>query len=73
MGVNSYRFSISWSRILPDGIGKVNDIGVKFYSELVDLLIKNDIEPIVTLYEFLELNDNDFKKYTITKSFFKNI
>jgi beta-glucosidase len=52
LGVKAYRFSIAWTRILPDGTGKVNEEGVKFYSDLIDELLKNDIEPWVTLYHW---------------------
>ncbi|ONK70760.1 uncharacterized protein A4U43_C04F1240 [Asparagus officinalis] len=45
LGVNSYRFSISWSRVLPRGrFGEINSIGVKFYNDLIDaLLLKGSI------------------------------
>lgn len=52
MGLQSYRFSISWSRILPKGIGEVNENGIKFYNDLIDELLLNDIEPIITLYHW---------------------
>lgn len=52
MGLKAYRFSISWSRVLPNGTGEVNEKGLQFYSDLVDELIKNEIEPIVTLYHW---------------------
>ncbi|NLJ17520.1 glycoside hydrolase family 1 protein [Globicatella sulfidifaciens] len=52
MGLKAYRFSIAWTRILPNGRGEVNEAGVKFYSDLIDELIKNDIEPLVTLYHW---------------------
>ena len=52
MGLQAYRFSISWSRILPSGKGKVNEAGVQFYSDLIDELLSNDIEPWVTLYHW---------------------
>lgn len=52
IGLKSYRFSISWSRILPQGTGTVNEKGMKFYSDLVDELASAGIEPIVTLYHW---------------------
>lgn len=52
LGLKSYRFSIAWSRILPDGRGEVNQGGLKFYEDLIDELITNGIEPIVTLYHW---------------------
>lgn len=52
LGVNAYRFSISWSRVLPRGRGKVNNKGLQFYSALVDELLDADITPFVTLYHF---------------------
>jgi beta-glucosidase len=52
MGVKCYRFSISWPRVLPQGRGDVNEKGVAFYNELIDLLLENDIEPWVTIYHW---------------------
>ncbi len=52
LGLNAYRFSVSWSRILPEGIGRVNRAGVDFYSRLVDQLLANGIEPLLTLYHW---------------------
>lgn len=51
-GFKAYRFSISWSRILPDGKGKVNEKGIAFYSDLINELLANDIEPWITLYHW---------------------
>jgi beta-glucosidase len=52
LGLNAYRFSIAWGRILPDGIGRVNEKGVDFYSRLVDTLLERGIAPNVTLYHW---------------------
>lgn len=52
MGFTSYRFSIAWSRVFPDGTGEVNEKGIQFYRNLIDELLKNKIEPIVTLYHY---------------------
>lgn len=52
IGLNSYRFSISWARIFPDSSGTINKKGLNFYINLVDELIKNDIEPFVTLFHW---------------------
>lgn len=51
LGLKSYRFSIAWTRIYPDG-KTVNPPGIAFYNALIDELVKNDIEPLVTLYHF---------------------
>jgi beta-glucosidase len=52
LGLNAYRFSVSWSRVLPEGKGRVNDAGLDFYSRLVDALLENGIRPLVTLYHW---------------------
>ncbi len=52
LGLKAYRFSISWSRIQPDGQGEINREGIKFYSNLIDELLKYNIEPWVTLYHW---------------------
>ena len=52
MGLKAYRFSIAWTRIYPNGRGEVNEEGLKFYENLIDELIKNNIKPIITLYHW---------------------
>ena len=52
LGLNAYRFSLSWTRLLPEGVGKVNEAGVRFYGELIDALLENGIEPYITLYHW---------------------
>ncbi len=52
MGLKTYRFSIAWTRIFPDGNGEVNEEGVAFYNRLIDELINNDITPMITVYHW---------------------
>jgi beta-glucosidase len=52
LGLTSYRLSISWARVFPDGKGKPNQKGVEFYKKLVSLLTENGIKPAVTLYHW---------------------
>lgn len=52
LGLKAYRFSISWSRIFPNGKGQFNQAGLDFYSQLIDELLKYNIEPIVTIYHW---------------------
>lgn len=52
MGLRSYRFSIAWARIFPDGTGEVNARGIDFYHRLIDELLKYDIVPFITLYHW---------------------
>jgi beta-glucosidase len=52
IGLNSYRFSIGWSRVLPQGVGYVNAAGLDFYERLVDRLLSKGIQPMVTLYHW---------------------
>jgi beta-glucosidase len=52
LGIDAYRFSVSWPRVLPEGVGRVNQVGLDYYSRLIDDLIANGIEPIVTLYHW---------------------
>ena len=52
MGLKAYRFSVAWSRVIPDGDGPVNQDGLAFYHRLIDALTRHGITPIVTLYHF---------------------
>ncbi|PON79659.1 Glycoside hydrolase [Parasponia andersonii] len=52
MGMDAYRFSISWSRIFPNGTGQINQAGVDHYNKLIDALLAKGIEPYVTLYHW---------------------
>lgn len=52
LGLKSYRFSISWPRVIPDGHRRVNSKGIEFYNNLIEQLLKYNIEPIVTIYHF---------------------
>ena len=52
LGIKSYRFSISWPRVLPDGVGTLNQRGLDFYSRLVDELLKAGVAPMCTLFHW---------------------
>ena len=61
MGVNAHRFSLSWSRILPNDSGVVNKKAINHYNRFIDELVKNDIQPMVTLYHW------DLPEYLVQK------
>ena len=52
LGVNAYRFSTAWTRVVPDGIGEVSPRGLAFYDRLVDGLLERGIAPWLTLYHW---------------------
>lgn len=73
LNLNAYRFSFSWSRLLPDGRGRVNRAGVDFYNRLIDSLLDAGIRPFATLFhwdlpEALEKEDG-FRRRTIVDDF----
>jgi beta-glucosidase len=52
LNIPHFRFSLSWSRILPQGTGEVNELGINFYHRVIDTCLKHGIEPWVTLYHW---------------------
>ena len=52
VGIQAYRLSISWPRVIPDGTGKVNAAGLAFYDRLVDALLEKNIQPWITLFHW---------------------
>ena len=52
LGLNAYRFSIAWARVLPEGAGRINEKGLDFYERLVDELLGRGITPMATLYHW---------------------
>jgi beta-glucosidase len=52
LGFNTFRFSLSWSRIMPDGAGKINQQGLSFYHRVIDECLKQGITPFITLYHW---------------------
>jgi beta-glucosidase len=52
LGLDAFRFSIAWPRVLPSGRGAVNEKGLDFYDRLVDELLANEIEPFATLFHW---------------------
>jgi len=52
LGLRAYRFSVSWPRVVPKGVGSVNEAGLDYYERLVDGLLAVDIVPVLTLYHW---------------------
>ncbi|HZY38857.1 MAG TPA: GH1 family beta-glucosidase [Mucilaginibacter sp.] len=52
LNIPNFRFSISWTRILPNGTGEINQAGVDYYNRVIDYCLKSDVEPWVTLYHW---------------------
>ena len=52
LNVENYRFSLAWTRILPDGIHQINQKGIDFYSKLIDSLLEKSITPWLSLYHW---------------------
>ncbi len=74
LGVKAYRFSIAWSRIIPDGKGTVNPAGIAFYNRLIDGLLAAGITPFVTLYHWdlpvtLQLENDGWLSYETAEAF----
>ena len=73
LGFSVFRFSISWSRILPDGFGKVNKEGINFYQQVIDECLKLGLTPYITLYHWdlpYELEKKGgWTNYLVTKWF----
>ncbi|GAB1483156.1 GH1 family beta-glucosidase [Treponema sp.] len=62
LGLNAYRFSLSWPRLMPEGEGRINEQGLAFYNKLINELLKNNITPWVTLFHW-DLPEALQKKY----------
>ncbi|MBM3743725.1 MAG: beta-glucosidase [Actinobacteria bacterium] len=52
LGVSAYRFSVAWPRVIPNGIGKINQFGIDFYDRLIDGVLERGIEPWLTIYHW---------------------
>ncbi len=52
LGIKAYRFSLNWARILPNGVGEVNEEGIKYYRDVLKLLNKHNIKPYITLFHW---------------------
>lgn len=73
LGLQAYRFSISWSRVMPTGRGQLNPAGIDFYHRLVEQLVANDITPCATLFHWdlpLALEESGGFRHRDTASWF---
>jgi beta-glucosidase len=52
LGMNAYRFGVAWHRVLPQGIGRINQRGLDFYRRLIDALLAHGIRPVITLFHW---------------------
>ena len=52
MNIDNYRFSISWARVLPNGIGTINEAGIQFYNDVISFCLEQNITPWITLYHW---------------------
>ena len=52
IGIQAYRFSLSWTRILPNGTGEINQAGIDYYNRVINKLLENGIEPYITLFHW---------------------
>lgn len=76
LGMNMYRFQISWSRVVRDGDGEFNEEGIAYYSKFIDDLIARGIEPMICLYHFdmplhLAKNYNGFLSKYVKDAFIR--
>ncbi|XP_021891378.1 beta-glucosidase 44-like [Carica papaya] len=74
LNFDAYRFSISWSRIFPEGVGKVNWKGVAYYNRLIDYLLEKGITPYANLYHYdlplaLQEKYNGFLSHRVVKDY----
>ncbi len=52
LGVDAYRFSVSWTRVIPNGTGAINQAGLDFYDRVIDGTLERGIEPWLTMYHW---------------------
>ncbi|HEX8023378.1 family 1 glycosylhydrolase, partial [Mucilaginibacter sp.] len=52
LNIPNFRFSISWTRILPEGTGKINQAGIDYYNQVINYCIKQGVEPWLTVYHW---------------------